>query len=245
MDMNKANKLSTFLVFIVLGFALGGLITSLCFVIKENAEEKKLISKIAKETDGLNSKENLLSNLDLDMRRVDYEAHASNEYKSNLFDGNDDDLTIKCLCETDVPRVMYPMIIYNMCEVIGVDPYMCLAMVYIENGELREDCVHLNSNKTRDLGLWQLNDKYISYFKEKYWDFNFDFDCYNGTHSTYVALKHIKTLYKYLGDWDRVVMAYNCGYTNVKRGTIPDSTVEYLNKVKERAKTLLNKDFME
>jgi hypothetical protein len=246
MDMTKANKISTIIVLLMLGIALGGLITSLWFNVLDDHTDK-MLSEIAKGTDGLASEKNLFSNLGVEMRKFDFEAHTSNEYKSNLFekDGKEDEITIKCLCETDVPRVMYPMLIYNMCEFFDLDPYMCLAMVYIENGELREDCVHLNSNKTRDLGLWQLNDKYISYFKDKYWDFNFDFDCYNGAHNTYVALKHIKTLHKLLGDWKRVVMAYNCGYTNVERGTIPQSTFEYWDKVEAKAKTLLDENFME
>ena len=246
MDMTKASKISSFIVLLMLGIALGGLITSLWFnVLDEHTD--KMLSEIAKGTDGLNSEENLLSNLGVEMRRLDFEAHTSSEYKSILFDDNEEQnfIMIKCACETDVPRVMYPMFIYNMCEVFNLDPYMCLAMVYIENGELREDCVHLNSNKTRDLGLWQLNDKYISYFKDKYWDFDFDFNWSNGLHNTYVALKHIKTLYKSFGDWKRVVMAYNCGYTNVERGTIPQSTLEYWDKVEAKAKTLLDKNFME
>ena len=133
---------------------------------------------------------------------------------------------------SDCEGVNYKGFIRGISDLLGVDPVVCLAIAEVENPNLDPLCVHINENGTADLGLFQLNSNYIEYFKDRYWDFSFNFNPMNGCHNAYVAMRLISRLYSLLGDWDGVVMAYNCGYTCIVNGSVPKSTEVYFGRVK-------------
>lgn len=133
---------------------------------------------------------------------------------------------------SDGEGVDYRGFVRGISDLAGADSNVCLAIFEIENPKFDPLCVHLNDNGTADLGLFQLNSKYLEHFKDKYWDFPFEFNPMNAFHNAYVAVRHIGELYRLLNDWDGVVMAYNCGYTSVILGSVPQSTTIYLERVK-------------
>ena len=119
-----------------------------------------------------------------------------------------------------------------LCEGLKLDPDLVVAHLLVENPEFNPDAIHKNYNGTVDLGLFQLNDRYLwTTFKDDYWFDNVDLDPFNWKHNTYIAL-HLKadlnTRFKVQDD---AIMAYNGGRGAVMNGTIRPETYEYLKKV--------------
>ena len=76
-----------------------------------------------------------------------------------------------------------------------------------------------------------------------YWKFNdVEFNPMNWKNSTYIALKHIKSLQDRHSTFDDIVMSYNCGSGAVMNGSVPDSTHKYLANVKNNYTLLKNRD---
>lgn len=123
--------------------------------------------------------------------------------------------------------------ICDMCDELGMDSDLTVARLMVENPEFNPEATHRNENGTIDVGLFQLNDYYLwTTFKARYWFDNIQLDPFNWKHNTYIALHHMKYLDDKFKVQDDAIMAYNCGEGNVMNGTIPDSTVVYLAKVK-------------
>lgn len=115
---------------------------------------------------------------------------------------------------------------------LEVDTDLAVSILLKENPQLIFDATHKNSNGTIDVGLWQLNDKYLwSRFVPKYWKLESEFDPFNWKMNTFIALHLIADLSKSLKVKNDIIMAYNCGTTAVMTGNIPDSTKAYLASV--------------
>jgi hypothetical protein len=125
------------------------------------------------------------------------------------------------------------------CDEVGLPARVAYAILAQENEVRKSDAVHLNKNGSMDLGLWQLNDRYLyTDFISRYWDRLESFRWYDPYHSTYIAVRHIKWL------WDRcpsgvplqsktftVALAYNCGSGALKAGRVPADSVDYAERV--------------
>ena len=123
---------------------------------------------------------------------------------------------------------------------LEVDANLALAILKAENPELLWQHVNVNTNKTADIGLWQLNSRYLwSDFVPRYWNSEIEmFNPYNWKHSTYVAMRHLQYLQAALANFNKVILAYNCGINKVKKGEIPESSKEYLKYVKRQYRKL-------
>lgn len=129
-----------------------------------------------------------------------------------------------------------------LCEEIKINPDLVVSILMVENPTFNPDITHKNDNGTIDIGLFQLNDRYIwTTFKTKYWFENVELNPFNWKHNSFIAIHHIEYLQKKLKLQDDVIMAYNCGEGNVMNGTIPDRTREYLASVKNNLKLLKEK----
>ena len=116
-----------------------------------------------------------------------------------------------------------------------------IAILMKENPEFDPEATHKNENGTIDIGMFQLNDRYIwTTFKDAYWFDNIELDPFNWKHNTYLAVHHIDYLQKQLKVMDDVIMAYNCGIGAVMNGNIPDRTKAYYANVKLNMKLLKN-----
>lgn len=123
--------------------------------------------------------------------------------------------------------------ICEMCVELEIDSDMAVAILIRENPEFNPNVTHKNENGTIDLGLWQLNDKYLyRVFIDRYWKIPVEFNPFNWKMNTYIALHHIKYLQNEMKVFDDIICSYNCGEGNVMRRSIPTSTYQYLAYVK-------------
>ena len=124
---------------------------------------------------------------------------------------------------------------------LELDSDLVLAHLLVENPEFNPDAIHKNDNGTVDLGLFQLNDKYLwTTFKDDYWFDNVELDPFNWKHNTYIALHLMADLHKEFKVQDDAIMAYNGGRGAVMNGTIKPGTVVYLREVKNNYMLLKN-----
>lgn len=123
---------------------------------------------------------------------------------------------------------------------------LAVSILLHENPEQNPYAVNVNANGTTDSGMFQLNSAYQPYFADKHWPFDkygsdMSFDWSNWQHNTWVALHLINDLYEdFDGDVEKVIAAYNAGPTPVIAGNIPQSTINYRNKVLKTYRLLCN-----
>lgn len=130
--------------------------------------------------------------------------------------------------------------IVELSYVLKLDPDLCASILMQENPDFNANATHNNSNGTIDIGLWQLNDRYLwSVFYKEYWTFNdIEFNPFNWKNNTYIALNHIKQLENSHKTFDDTIMAYNCGSGAVINHEIPETTRRYLANVKNNYQIL-------
>jgi soluble lytic murein transglycosylase-like protein len=116
---------------------------------------------------------------------------------------------------------------------IGIDGRLAVEIARKENPGLIADKVGISG----DLGVMQLNPRYLDYFLEQYWDKREVFDWKNPKHNIYVGLRHLKYLLSIPGfnEW-QAIMAYNCGEAAVSGGAPPSSSIDYANEIYPRWK---------
>lgn len=123
--------------------------------------------------------------------------------------------------------------IEDLCTQLEIDTNLAVAILLQENPEIKADATNRNQNGTSDLGLWQLNDRYLyTDFEKKYWKMEVELNPFNWKHNTFIALNHIYWLQSRLKVQDDVIMAYNCGIGAVMNNKVPDITKVYLRRVK-------------
>lgn len=122
--------------------------------------------------------------------------------------------------------------ICTLCKSLDLDSDLVVAHLIAENPQFDVNAKHLNGNGTTDLGLFQLNDRYLfTTFKDKYWKETYEIDPFNWQHNTYIAIHLIKDLQDKFENQDDAIMAYNGGSGAVMTGNIKPLTRYYLQKV--------------
>lgn len=147
--------------------------------------------------------------------------------------------------DVDYPFLPKEMSVYItlMSRELEIDPDLAVAILLKENPTIDKDAIHRNQNGTVDVGLWQLNDRYLyTQFEKDYWKMtDLELDAYNWKHNTYIALHHIKYLSESVKVMDEIIMAYNAGIGAVMNNRVPESTYQYLRHVKNNYSLLKNK----
>jgi len=131
-----------------------------------------------------------------------------------------------------VPAYMIPdhfeEIVLASAAETGVPVWIAARLLERESG-WRADAVGHNVNGTRDLGIAQLNDRYLN-----------DFAVFNGwaaidpfdpTVAIPVAIRYLAHLQLLTGSWEGAVAAYNCGLGRYRTGDIPASTLRHVAAV--------------
>lgn len=136
--------------------------------------------------------------------------------------------------------------ICQMCTELEIDSDLAIAILMQENPQVNLDATHRNENGTIDVGLWQLNDKYLyTEFSKNFWQFeNVELNAFDWKHNTFIALHQIEWLQSRLKVFDDVVCAYNCGIGATMNRTIPESTKVYLSRVKNNYNLLKAKEIV-
>ncbi|MDR1929378.1 MAG: lytic transglycosylase domain-containing protein [Treponema sp.] len=111
---------------------------------------------------------------------------------------------------------------------VGVDGGLGVLIARRENRNL----IPAKVGCTGDLGIMQLNPRYLDYFVSRYWDKDWEFDWKRPYDNIYVGLKHLKYLQSisHFTEWQSI-LAYNAGEGAVRRGTVKDASIEYANAV--------------
>lgn len=123
--------------------------------------------------------------------------------------------------------------IESLCNELELDSNLVFGILMQENPMFDSNAVNRNENGTLDVGLFQLNDRYLwADFEKRYWVQGIELDPFNWKHNCYIAVHHISYLKKSLKVNDDVIMAYNCGMGAVMKDRIPESTRFYLVKIK-------------
>ncbi len=125
------------------------------------------------------------------------------------------------------------ILILSVATEVGVDPILAQSLAKAENPQLDAYAVSAtNKDGSKDLGLLQLNNKYIDDFVKWYWDKPWKFDWRNPYDNTYVGLKHFRAflILPDVNEWQAVII-YNCGYGAFVRKQIPARSIEHANNV--------------
>lgn len=124
--------------------------------------------------------------------------------------------------------------ICGLCNEMEINPDLIVAILMVENPDFDPEAINRrNANGTIDVGMFQLNDKYLwTTFKTNYWFDNIELDPFNWKHNSYIAIHHIKYLQDKLKIEDDVILAYNGGEGAVMNGNVRPETYNYLSKVK-------------
>ena len=125
-----------------------------------------------------------------------------------------------------------------------VDPLEVLAYIKNENDCLNPKAVGRNikyekvwnkkSKKfiykkiilSEDIGIGQLNSKYVETFKRLYWYEGDEFDVFNYKHNIKLSIRLYKDLRERLNCPYLATMAYNAGIGSVLRNQIPEKTIK-------------------
>jgi soluble lytic murein transglycosylase-like protein len=120
-------------------------------------------------------------------------------------------------------------------EELHIPPALIYYLVRWESGWYPK-ATGYNLNGTRDLGLMQLNSRYVHAFVAAHFSGNpEDFDPYNPEHNLEVGLKHLNFLHGYFNDWKSAVQAYNAGKGRIAAGYVPGFAKHYASMTYEKA----------
>lgn len=113
---------------------------------------------------------------------------------------------------------------------------LLVALIEVESG-WNPRAVNKNRNGTKDLGIMQLNNKYLEYYTWKFWDGS-KLDPFDYNTNIEVGTAVLRYLYNLTGSWEDAIVAYNCGYTTYKKGKIPSTTRKYKETILARIEEL-------
>lgn len=101
-------------------------------------------------------------------------------------------------------------------------------LAYLESSLGRLQRGKSNYDQSKDHGVLQLNDKYMHYFVERFYDGELDsFDPYDEGDNIQVGSAYLKSLFLRFGNWEEAFLAYRSGPTNVRSGNVGQDTKEY------------------
>ncbi len=118
----------------------------------------------------------------------------------------------------------YEEFIIEICRESDVPPEIMIAIITVESNwkNIR--------GYTGDIGLCQLNPRYINYYEDKFWNKE-TFDVWNEYHNIEIAVSYLKWLYDQTNDWDKAIRAYNIGLTALRENRYIEQGNRYLIKV--------------
>lgn len=133
----------------------------------------------------------------------------------------------------------------QLCLSISAKTKIPLKVIYrlVENeSNWDEKAYNKNKNGTFDVGLAQINSNNFEYFYwkilkfEPYKRINYTEYFYSPVNNLWAGFLYLRWLLDYYdNDYEKAIMAYNCGLGNVNKGNIPRTTVKYAQKILEKS----------
>lgn len=90
--------------------------------------------------------------------------------------------------------------------------------------------VHIDADGNRDFGLYQLSERYMQYFTDRFNEGN-EILVFSARPNAKVALRYLHSLYGFTGNWHDALAAYNCGLACVMGGDVPEATRRYVERI--------------
>jgi soluble lytic murein transglycosylase-like protein len=111
----------------------------------------------------------------------------------------------------------------------GVPVWLAFALADAESG-IDPLCVSQNQNGTADLGLFQLNSRYLDEFSTRF-NAGVPIDPFDPWTNARVALRLLATLHHVTKTWHGAVAAYNAGLGRWRTGQLPERTLAHIARV--------------
>lgn len=124
----------------------------------------------------------------------------------------------------------YEDFVYELCIHYRIPLDVFTAMAYVETG-WRNINSGPNSDGSYDIGIFQLNSRYLDYFVDKFWGEKERFDPYNPYHNMAIAAKYLYWLRENNKNWQEAIISYNIGMYAFKNGMYIHSGRSYFFKV--------------
>lgn len=131
--------------------------------------------------------------------------------------------------------------IYKQAENLGLNPDLVFGILKRENPNLNCEAIGYNRNGSKDLGLFQINSDNLkdgSYFLEKYWKEDREFDPFVWEDNALLALNFLKDMVDFFGENNEyyIIGAYNAGLGRAYREfngkkAFPKTTLIYISNV--------------
>lgn len=113
---------------------------------------------------------------------------------------------------------------------VGLPKELLIAVALVESSG-NESAINYNRDGSYDVGLFQLNSKFLDYYVEKFWDTSTPFDPYNGEHSIILGSRYLAWLIETTGSLEKGVIAYNVGIGSVIAEKRVLAQAQYFSKV--------------
>ena len=123
----------------------------------------------------------------------------------------------------------YRGVIEHEARAAGVPEWILAAVIQYESG-YDEFARNRNNNGTMDLGIAQLNSRYLGYFAEQF-NGGLTVDPFNPLVSIRIAARYLARNYQTFGNWEYAVAAYNCGPGRAVERPWPVKTERYIQEV--------------
>jgi membrane-bound lytic murein transglycosylase D len=117
-------------------------------------------------------------------------------------------------------------IVWKICQEEGFSYDLACSIIEAESGWNP----NAKWNRTWHRGLWQLSDRFLPYFADRYND-HAAINPYDPAVSTRVAIRYLKSLCEFFGSWYLALLAYNAGPTTICEGIIPNECVAYALRI--------------
>jgi soluble lytic murein transglycosylase-like protein len=114
----------------------------------------------------------------------------------------------------------------------SIPPGALESIAFVESGFDPAAVSPMSENGRQDLGMFQFNSQYLSWYAETY-NKGIVFDPLSPREAAMVAAKHLRFLYGRYNHWPTVCLAYNAGMMAVDNDEIPDCSFRYLIKIYE------------
>ena len=123
----------------------------------------------------------------------------------------------------------------DRCAIYEVPMEIVLAVAIVESNFKMVNSSP-NTNGSYDIGIMQINSRYLDYFEETFWYKHRVFNPHDPHDNIEMGILILKNLFEQTGEWDQAVRAYNTGLHAVKHA--PDRSHSYLVKVVNVLNTL-------
>ena len=132
----------------------------------------------------------------------------------------------------DTPHIEW---FQEVCAIENIPLEIALGLAIVESN-IQMINSEVNSNGSIDIGIMQINSRYVNYFEEQLWYRDLPFDVYDPEDNIRMGILILKHLYIETHEWDKAIRAYNRGLYKTKAD--PDAGWDYLVKVINVVNTL-------